>query len=58
MGYYKDKERNPETPRDGYWHSGDRGFIDEQGCLHFSVRVKDYLRVGGENMPARLQRVF
>ena len=54
MGYYKDKEKTQETLRDGYWHSGDMGFIDEQGCLHFSARIKDYLRVGGENVSTRL----
>ena len=52
--YYKDPQRTRETLVDGYWHSGDMGLIDAQGCLHFMARIKDYLRVGGENVSTRV----
>ena len=52
--YYKDPQRTRETLRDGYWHSGDSGLIDAQGCLRFMARLKDYLRVGGENVSTRV----
>ena len=51
--YYKDDAKTRETLRDGYWHSGDMGMIDPAtGCLRFQGRIKDYLRVGGENVSA------
>jgi len=53
-GYYKDPQKTSETLRDGFWHSGDMGMIDENGCLRFMARIKDYLRVGGENVSTRL----
>ena len=53
-GYYKDPQKTRETLVDGYWHSGDMGMIDEHGCLRFMARIKDYLRVGGENVSTRV----
>jgi crotonobetaine/carnitine-CoA ligase len=48
--YYKDPEKTKEMIRDGYWFSGDMGMIDDYGNLHFVDRIKDYLRIGGENV--------
>lgn len=48
--YYKDPDKTKEMIKDGYWHSGDLGIIDESGNLHFVDRLKDYLRIGGENV--------
>ena len=53
-GYYKDVQKTRETLVNGYWHSGDMGMIDSEGCLRFLSRIKDYLRVGGENVSARV----
>lgn len=53
-GYYKDPEKTSQTLVDGWWHSGDMGLIDAQGCLRFMARIKDYLRVGGENVSTRV----
>ena len=53
-GYYKDPEKTRQTLVDGWWHSGDMGLIDAQGCLRFMARIKDYLRVGGENVSTRV----
>jgi acyl-CoA synthetase (AMP-forming)/AMP-acid ligase II len=51
QGYYKKPE---ETARaldaDGWLHSGDVGFLREDGCLRFLGRYKDMLKVGGENV--------
>ena len=52
--YYKDPEKTRQTLVDGWWHSGDMGLIDDQGCLRFMARIKDYLRVGGENVSTRV----
>jgi crotonobetaine/carnitine-CoA ligase len=48
--YYKDPEKTREMIKDGYWHSGDLGMLDKEGRLKFADRLKDYLRVGGENV--------
>ena len=37
---------------DGYFHSGDLGFMDEAGRVTFRSRIKDMLKVGGENVAA------
>lgn len=48
--YYKDPAKTKEVIRGGYWHSGDLGMINEKGHLKFADRLKDYLRIGGENV--------
>jgi acyl-CoA synthetase (AMP-forming)/AMP-acid ligase II len=55
-GYYKRPEANAETIRDGWFHSGDAGFLDEDGYLYIHDRVKDMIVSGGENVyPAEVE---
>ncbi len=35
---------------DGYFHTGDSGFIDEQGRLHFTGRASQMIKTGGANV--------
>ncbi len=52
-GYYKDPEKTSQAlDRDGWFHTGDIGSIDEAGTLMFHGRFKDMLKVGGENVAA------
>ncbi len=50
-GYYK---RDDETAKcmdsDGFFHSGDRGYLDEQGYLYYLGRYKEMIKSGGENV--------
>ena len=51
--YHRDPEATRETILDGGWvRTGDRGRIDADGWLHYLGRLKDMLKVGGENVAA------
>jgi fatty-acyl-CoA synthase len=50
-GYHKDPERTAATlPPDGWLRSGDRGVMDADGNVSYTGRIKDMLKVGGENV--------
>jgi fatty-acyl-CoA synthase len=52
-GYYKDPEQTAASmDDDGYFHTGDLGSVDESGALRYGGRLKDMLKVGGENVGA------
>ena len=52
-GYYKDAEKTAQAlDRDGWFHTGDIGSLDEHGTIMFYGRFKDMLKVGGENVAA------
>jgi acyl-CoA synthetase (AMP-forming)/AMP-acid ligase II len=52
-GYANDPEKTAAAfDEDGWYRTGDRGAIDAQGRLIFMGRLKDMLKVGGENVAA------
>jgi long-chain acyl-CoA synthetase len=48
--YWKNPEATAEVFRDGWYHTGDAGYIDEGGYLFLVDRVKDMIVTGGENV--------
>jgi len=52
-GYWKRDEATKEVFRDGWFHTGDVGYFDEDGYLHIVDRLKDMIRSGGENIYSR-----
>jgi fatty-acyl-CoA synthase len=51
--YHDDPEQTALTiDADGWYHSGDLGRIDGDGRISFVGRLKDMLKVGGENVAA------
>lgn len=52
-GYFDDPPRTAEALDDeGWFRTGDLGVIDSDGCLKLIGRIKDMIRVGGENVAA------
>lgn len=53
LGYYRDEAKTAEAYRNGWFHSGDLGFLDEDGRLSVVDRKKDMIKTGGENVASR-----
>ena len=53
-GYFKDPEATAQALRDDWFLSGDLGFLDGDGWLHFVDRKRDVIRRGGENVSSVL----
>ena len=51
-GYYKAPEKNAEAFTDGWFRTGDLCALDAEGHIEFHGRIKDMLKVGGENVAA------
>ena len=43
-GYYKEDEQTSETIKEGWLYTGDEGYIDENGFLRITGRVKDIFK--------------
>jgi long-chain acyl-CoA synthetase len=58
-GYWRRPEDTAAAVRDGWFHSGDAGSIDEDGFVYIRDRIKDMILSGGENIyPAELEGVL
>jgi fatty-acyl-CoA synthase/long-chain acyl-CoA synthetase len=52
-GYYRDPQKTAEAlDEEGWLHTGDLGLTDADGRVAFRGRLKDMLKVGGENVAA------
>jgi crotonobetaine/carnitine-CoA ligase len=51
-GYFKEPEATVEAFRNFMFHTGDVGFVDEEGRVHFAGRLQDRIRRRGENISA------
>lgn len=51
-GYYNSPEETAKVLKDGWLYTGDLGYIDSKGLVHFVDRLRDSVRVGGENVPS------
>jgi len=52
-GYYKRPDLTAEAVKDGWLHSGDMGYVDEDGFLYLVDRKKDMIISGGVNVYPR-----
>ena len=56
MGYWNLPEATAATIRDGWLHTGDAGYVDEDGYVYIHDRLKDMIVSGGENVyPAEVE---
>ncbi|MBQ6626080.1 MAG: AMP-binding protein [Ruminococcus sp.] len=47
LGYYNDEEKTKEVYHDGYYHTGDTAWRDEDGFLWYVGRVDDVIKSSG-----------
>jgi fatty-acyl-CoA synthase len=48
QGYFKDPEKSEELWTGGWRHTSDIGFMDPEGYLQVTDRIKDVIKTGGE----------
>ena len=48
--YWNRPDATAEALKDGWYHSGDAGYFDEEGYLYIVDRIKDMVISGGENI--------
>lgn len=53
LGYLNQPEATKDTIRDGWLHTGDLGYMDEEGYVFFTGRLKEMINRGGENIYPR-----
>jgi acyl-CoA synthetase (AMP-forming)/AMP-acid ligase II len=49
-GYFKDPEATREALKNGWLHTGDLGYYDEDGYFYYTDRKKDMIIRGGFNV--------
>jgi long-chain acyl-CoA synthetase len=59
-GYFRDPERTAEVLRDGWFHTGDLGYVDPDGHLFLTGRIKEMIVThGGKKLfPEDLERQY
>jgi fatty-acyl-CoA synthase len=58
-GYYRNDAADADRLRNGWYWTGDLGYVDEAGFLYFAGRRGDWIRVDGENISAlTIERVL
>jgi len=56
-GYWNDPDATAQALKDGWLHTGDVGFVDDDGYLRITDRKRDFIKTSGGEMisPARIE---
>jgi long-chain acyl-CoA synthetase len=58
-GYWEREEATAQALRGGWFHTGDAGYVDDEGFIFLKDRIKDVIISGGENVyPAEIEGVL
>jgi acyl-CoA synthetase (AMP-forming)/AMP-acid ligase II len=58
-GYWRREDETARAVRDGWFYTGDSGYLDEEGFLFMAGRKKDIIIRGGENIaPIEVENVL
>jgi acyl-CoA synthetase (AMP-forming)/AMP-acid ligase II len=58
-GYWAREEATAQAIRDGWFRTGDAGYVDEEGYIFLKDRIKDMIVSGSENVyPAEVEAVL
>jgi acyl-CoA synthetase (AMP-forming)/AMP-acid ligase II len=58
-GYWKNDEATAKAIKDGWFYTGDAGYLDDEGYLYIHDRIKDMVVSGGENIyPAEVENAL
>ena len=58
-GYWNRPELTAESSRNGWWHTGDLAWRDNEGFIYISGRSKDMIKSGAENIfPIEVEQVI
>jgi fatty-acyl-CoA synthase len=60
VGYYKDEAKNRASfDGENFFMTGDLGFLDAEGRLHFRGRIKEMIKTGGINVaPVEVEEIL
>ncbi|MDP6559462.1 MAG: AMP-binding protein, partial [Candidatus Binatia bacterium] len=59
QGYYKNPDATELSFRDGWYHTGDLGYFDDEGYLFVAGRKKDMIKSGGISVfPLEIEEVL
>jgi acyl-CoA synthetase (AMP-forming)/AMP-acid ligase II len=59
LGYWNMPEQTAKAIVDGWYATGDGGYLDEEGYLYLTDRIKDMIVSGGENVyPAEVEEAL
>ena len=57
-GYWNNSDATTKSIQDGWFFTGDAGYLDEDGYLYIHDRIKDMIVSGGENVyPAEVENL-
>lgn len=59
LGYWQQPEKTKAVLTDGWYNTGDMGYVDDEGFVHITGRLSRFSKMGGEMVPhIRIEEVL